>query len=81
MSKSVFKILSYLRKNHVNKDGKVRIMTRLSVNGDVSQFSSKLDIELELWDVKSEKLSRIVKISPDKRFVERYLHVFKKSLS
>ena len=61
MSKSVFKILSYLRKNHVNKDGKVRIMLRLSVNGEVSQFSSKLDIELELWDVKSEKLSRIVK--------------------
>jgi len=81
MSKSVFKILSYLRKNHVNKDGKVRSMSSLSVNGDVSQFSSKLDIELELWDVKSEKLSRIVKISPDKRFVERYLHVFKKSLS
>jgi len=61
MSKSVFKSLSYLRKNHVNKDGKVRIMLRLSVNGEVSQFSSKLDIELELWDVKSEKLSRIVK--------------------
>jgi len=81
MSKSVFKSLSYLRKNHVNKDGKVRIMIRLSVNVEVSQFSSKLDIELELWDVKSEKLSRIVKISPDKRFIERYLHVFKKSLS
>ena len=81
MSKSTFKILFYLRKNQVNKDGKAGIMIRLSVNGEVSQFSSKLDIELELWDVKSEKLSRIVKISPDKRFIERYLHVFKKSLS
>jgi len=51
MSKSTFKILFYLRKNQVNKNGKSSIMTRLSVNGEVSQFSSKLDIEPELWDV------------------------------
>ncbi len=51
MSKSTFKILFYLRKNYVNKDGKSNIMIRLSVNGDVSQFSSKLDIEEEQWDV------------------------------
>jgi len=55
MSKSTFKILFYLRKNQVNKDGKASIMTRLSVNGEVSQFSSKLDIEPELWDVKLGK--------------------------
>lgn len=36
MSKSTFKILFYLRKNQVNKDGKVSIITRLSVNGEVS---------------------------------------------
>ncbi|MDD4922283.1 MAG: site-specific integrase, partial [Bacteroidales bacterium] len=44
MSKSTFKILFYLRKNQVNKEGKVCIMIRLTVNGDVSQFSSKLDL-------------------------------------
>jgi len=55
MSKSTFKILFYLRKNQVNKEGKVCIMIRLTVNGDVSQFSSKLDLEAELWDVKLEK--------------------------
>ena len=33
MSKSTFKILFYLRKNQVNKDGKAGIMVRLSVNG------------------------------------------------
>lgn len=55
MSKSTFKILFYLRKNQVNKEGKVCIMIRLSVNGDVSQFSSKLDLEAELWDVKLGK--------------------------
>lgn len=51
MSKSTFKILFYVRKNQVNKDGRVNIMIRLSVNGEVSQFSSKLDIEPEQWDV------------------------------
>ena len=55
MSKSTFKILFYLRKNQVNKEGKVCIMIRLTVNGDVSQFSSKLDLEAELWDVKLGK--------------------------
>jgi len=55
MSKSTFKILFYLRKNQVNKDGKAGIMIRLSVNGKVSQFSSKLDIEPKLWDVRLGK--------------------------
>ena len=57
MSKSTFKILFYLRKNQVNKAGKAGIMTRLSVNGEVSQFSSKLDIEPELWDVRLGKVA------------------------
>ena len=57
MSKSTFKILFYVRKNQVNKDGKASIMTRLSVNGEVSQFSSKLDIEPELWDVRLGKVA------------------------
>lgn len=57
MSKSTFKILFYLRKNQVNKAGKASIMTRLSVNGEVSQFSSKLDVEPELWDVKQGKVT------------------------
>ena len=57
MSKSTFTILFYLRKNQVNKGGTSNIMIRLSVNGDVSQFSSKLDIEPELWNVKLGKVS------------------------
>ena len=44
MSKSIFKILFYLRKNQVNKDGTVCIMIRLSLNGEITQFSSKLTI-------------------------------------
>ena len=44
MSKSTFRILFYLRKNYLNKSGKAGIMIRLTVNGDMVQFSSKLDI-------------------------------------
>ena len=48
MSKSTFKILFYLRKNYLNKEGKAGIMIRLSLNGEISQFSSKLDIEPDI---------------------------------
>lgn len=51
MSKSTFKILFYLRKNQVNKDGTVCIMIRLSLNGEISQFSSKLNIKPDAWDM------------------------------
>ena len=55
MSKSTFRILFYLRKNYLNKSGKAGIMIRLTVNGDMVQFSSKLDIEPSLWDTKAGK--------------------------
>ena len=55
MSKSTFRILFYLRKNYLNKSGKAGIMIRLTVNGDMMQFSSKLDIEPSLWDTKAGK--------------------------
>ena len=55
MSKSTFKILFYLRKNQVNKDGTVSIMVRVSVNGEVAQFSSKLNIDPNAWDVTRAK--------------------------
>ena len=57
MSKSTFRILFYVRKNQVNKEGKASIMIRLTINGDTSQFSSKLEVEPELWDVSSQKMN------------------------
>jgi site-specific recombinase XerD len=48
--KSTFKILFYARKNQVNKNGKVGIMIRISVNGKNTQFSSKLSIDSQMWD-------------------------------
>ena len=57
MSMSTFKILFYLRKNYLNKEGKAGIMIRLTLNGEVSQFSSKLDVEPTMWDVKTGKVA------------------------
>ena len=60
MSKSTFKILFYLRKNYVNKEGKASIMIRITVNGEMSQFSSKLDVEPRLWDTKLYKPQNVL---------------------
>ena len=38
MSSSTFKILFYVRKNYVNKNGKTGIMIRITLNGEISQF-------------------------------------------
>ncbi|MFV0554778.1 MAG: site-specific integrase [Mangrovibacterium sp.] len=49
---STFKVLFYLRKNHINKNGKSAIMIRVSLNGERTAFSSKLEIAPDLWDTK-----------------------------
>ena len=54
--RSTFKILFYVRKNYINKSGKVGIMVRITLNGEISQFSSKLDIDPKSWDTKSGKV-------------------------
>ncbi|MFR9589912.1 MAG: Arm DNA-binding domain-containing protein [Rikenellaceae bacterium] len=53
---STFRVLFYLRKNYVNKEGKASIMVRLTIGGDMLQFSSKLDIEPHLWNTATTKV-------------------------
>lgn len=40
----------------MNKNGKTSIMIRITLNGEISQFSSKLDVDPGQWDVKAGKL-------------------------
>ncbi len=49
--KSTFKVLFYLKKNEPKKNGYVTIMIRVTVDGSNTQFSSKLDIHPDEWDV------------------------------
>ena len=57
MARSTFKVLFYLKKNNLKPDGKVPIMGRVTVNGSISQFSCKLNIKPELWDVKGNRVA------------------------
>ncbi|MFV0505414.1 MAG: site-specific integrase [Bacteroidales bacterium] len=53
---STFKILFYLRKNHINKNGKSTIMVRITLNGEKCAFSSKIEIIPDLWDTKTSSI-------------------------
>lgn len=52
---STFKTLFYIRKNYLNKEKKAPIMIRVTINGKMVQFNSKLDIEPELWNPKKQE--------------------------
>lgn len=55
--RSTFKILFYLKCNTHEKSGLVPVMCRVTVNGKISPFSCKLDVEEKLWNVQSGKMS------------------------
>ena len=44
MSRSTFRVLFYLKRYAPKKNGMIPVMCRITVNGKVSQFSSKLDV-------------------------------------
>lgn len=55
--RSTFKILFYLKRNAPKKNGLVPVMCRITVNGKVSQFSCKLDVEERLWNVQLGRMT------------------------
>ncbi len=57
MSRSTFRVLFYLKRNAPKKNGLVPVMCRITVNGKISQFSCKLDIEEKLWNVNLGRMS------------------------
>lgn len=57
MSRSTFRVLSYLKCNTPKKNGFVPVMCRITVNGKVSQFSCKLDVDEKLWNVNLGRMS------------------------
>ena len=56
MQRSTFKVLSVCKKA-VGKHGQVPVMGRITINGTMSQFSSKLSVRSSLWDAKANKAS------------------------
>lgn len=55
--RSTFKVLFYLKRNAPKKNGLVPVMCRITVNGKVSQFSSKLDVEEKSWNIELGRVS------------------------
>ena len=55
--KSTFKVLFYLKRNKETKSGEVMIMTRITIDGNVCQFSTKQKINPKNWSVKLGKAS------------------------
>jgi hypothetical protein len=53
---STFKILFYLRGNYQNKEGKSPIMIRITLNGAMCQFNSKLNAAPTAWNSKQGKM-------------------------
>jgi hypothetical protein len=50
--RSTFKVLFYLKKNNLNKDGEAPIMARVTIDGMIAQFSCKIFIRPDLWETK-----------------------------
>ncbi len=53
--KSTFRILFFLKRNAQRKDGTMPIIARITVNGKVAQFTTKLEIHPDDWHTPSGK--------------------------
>lgn len=54
--RSTFKLLFYINRQKVKKNGKCPIMGRVTLDGKISQYSTGLEIEPDLWDAKVGKV-------------------------
>ena len=72
MSRSTFRVLFYLKRNAPKKNGMIPVMCRITVNGKVSQFSSKLDVEEKSWNVELDRVSgRSVVVQETNRMLDK----------
>lgn len=53
--RSTFRVLFYVKKGSARPNGDLPLMCRLTVDGEVKQFSCKMDVPLKLWDVKNSR--------------------------
>ncbi|MFI3293843.1 MAG: site-specific integrase [Rikenellaceae bacterium] len=53
---NTFAVMFYINKGRVKKCGTTTIMGRISVSGEMAQFSTKIDVDPALWDAKRYRL-------------------------
>ena len=56
MKVNKFKVLLYLKKSNLDKQGKAPIMGRITLNNSMAQFSCKLSCNPKLWNSRSGRL-------------------------
>ncbi len=55
--RSTFKVLFYVKKGSAKPNGNLPLMCRLTVDGEIKQFSCKMEVPPHLWDVKNSRAS------------------------
>lgn len=56
MARSTFKILYFIKRGALRKDGTLPIIARITIDGNSSQFNTKLFIDEKMWDVSSSRV-------------------------
>mgnify|MGYP000937687632 CR=1 FL=1 len=56
--RSTFKVLFYVKKGSEKPNGNLPLMCRITVDGEIKQFSCKMDVPPRLWDVKNSRFPR-----------------------
>ena len=54
---NTFAVLFYINRQKIKKNGMCSLMGRISINTEVAQFSTKMEIQPELWDAKAYRLT------------------------
>ena len=75
--KSTFKVLFYLKRNAIRKDGRMPIIARITIDGHITQFNVKLEIQPNYWSV---KLGKVIGQSSDSKQYNAQLNEIKASL-
>ena len=53
---NTFAVLFYINRQKVKKNGLCPLMGRISINTEVAQFSTKMEVQPDLWDAKMYRL-------------------------
>ena len=54
--RSTFKVLFYVKKGSEKPNGNLPLMCRITVDGEIKQFSCKMDVPPRLWDQINQRM-------------------------
>lgn len=68
-TKNTFRILFYIKRNALLRNGSAPIMGRITINGERAQFSTRLSVDPQVWDPHSGRV--LGRRAPAERINER----------